>query len=179
MRRLMLLRHAKAQWPQDAIAGDDYDRPLAPRGEAAALRMGLYLQEQMLLPDMIIASTAVRAQRTMQIMTPFFDAHIPHCHEPRLYMASPSNVCDVIRGTPTAVSCLLLIGHNPALGELSASLIGSGDRYAFARLKTGVPTASLTVLDFMEHDWHEIGSHKAKLERFVCPNDIMDQPTPL
>lgn len=173
MRRLMLLRHAKAQWPQDVVAGDDYDRPLAPRGEAAAACVGQYLQTHMLLPDMIIVSTALRAQKTMQLMAPFLDANVPCHHEPRLYMASPTNLCDVIRETPSFVRCLLVIGHNPALGELSASLVGSGDRYAFARLKTGVPTASLTVLDFMEQEWNEIAPHTAKLERFVCPNDLV------
>ena len=42
MRRLLLLRHGKAAWP-DGI--DDSDRPLARRGRDAARRMGAYLAD--------------------------------------------------------------------------------------------------------------------------------------
>ncbi|OYX10305.1 MAG: phosphoglycerate mutase, partial [Rhizobiales bacterium 32-66-8] len=40
MRRLILLRHAKSDWP-DGIA--DLERPLAARGRAAAPLVGAYL----------------------------------------------------------------------------------------------------------------------------------------
>jgi phosphohistidine phosphatase len=170
MLRLMLLRHAKAEWPQEVATGDDYERPLSPRGELAAPRMGQYLKENLLLPDLIITSTAVRAQKTYHLLAPFLDA--PCSNEPRLYMASPETMIEVISEAAPDVRTLLIVGHNPALGELAMSFVGSGDRYAFARLKSGVPTASLTVLDFDVEHWTELTAHSARLDRFVCPNDL-------
>ena len=63
MLSMLLLRHAKSSWDDPALA--DFDRPLAPRGEEAALRMGAYMAAHDLLPDLILCSTAQRARQTL------------------------------------------------------------------------------------------------------------------
>ena len=45
MRRLMLLRHAKSDWP----GGRDRDRPLSERGREAAPKMGAYMARHALV----------------------------------------------------------------------------------------------------------------------------------
>ena len=59
MPRLILLRHAKSAWPDGA---PDVDRPLAKRGREAAPRMGGYLAEEGLIPDLVLVSPARRAR---------------------------------------------------------------------------------------------------------------------
>ena len=62
MKTLLILRHAKSSWKDASLA--DHDRPLNKRGKRDAPRMGRLLQEQDLVPDRIISSTAKRARNT-------------------------------------------------------------------------------------------------------------------
>src|SRR5690606_9683192 len=61
MPRLLLLRHAKSAWPAGA---PDLERPLNARGRAAALRMGTYLRDEGLRPDLSVVSPARRTAET-------------------------------------------------------------------------------------------------------------------
>ena len=62
MKTLLLLRHAKSSW-KDKDASD-HDRPLNKRGKRNAALMGWLLQKEVLVPDIIVSSTAVRARDT-------------------------------------------------------------------------------------------------------------------
>src|SRR5262249_41406064 len=63
---LMLLRHAKSSWDDGSL--EDFDRPLAPRGEAAAPRMGAYMAAHDLAPQLILCSPAVRTRQTLDLV---------------------------------------------------------------------------------------------------------------
>ena len=56
-RELLILRHGKSDWSAGAMT--DHERPLNRRGVAAATRMGQVLTEAGLIPDRIIASSAL------------------------------------------------------------------------------------------------------------------------
>ena len=59
-RRLVLLRHAKSEWPDVA----DHERPLAKRGRRDAPVVGRWLAESGYAPDAVVCSTARRARET-------------------------------------------------------------------------------------------------------------------
>ena len=51
-RELLILRHGKSDWD----TGDtDFRRPLKNRGKRAAQRMGVWLWQQELRPDLVIS----------------------------------------------------------------------------------------------------------------------------
>ena len=50
MKTLILVRHAKSDWPEDT---DDFDRPLADRGIEDAHKMAAYLKENGIKPRMV------------------------------------------------------------------------------------------------------------------------------
>ena len=54
MLTLSLLRHAKSSWDDGSI--EDFERPLAKRGESAAPRMGAFMAEHDLAPQLILCS---------------------------------------------------------------------------------------------------------------------------
>ena len=56
MKTLLLLRHAKSSRDDQSL--DDFDRPLAPRGEEAAVRMGRHLRDKIGQPDLVLCSAA-------------------------------------------------------------------------------------------------------------------------
>ena len=64
MRRLFLIRHAKAQ---PAAGQNDYRRALTDRGRADARRMAERLPSAGLLPEVLIHSGALRAKETAEI----------------------------------------------------------------------------------------------------------------
>jgi len=166
--RLMLLRHAKAASPAGV---PDLDRPLAPRGREAAPRMGAYLADEQLLPDLVLVSPARRTRETWDLVGAKLGATSVE-FEPRLYEASASRVLAVVRETADTVRGLLMIGHNPGLEDLAKLLVGHGDRYAYARLTQKFPTSGLAVIDFAVDGWSDIAPRAGRLDRFITPKSL-------
>ena len=169
MRRLMLLRHAKSAYPEGV---DDHERPLAERGEKAAARMGAYMAEEGLLPDLAIVSTAHRAQQTWELARSAFRREIKQRDEKRIYEASVQAIFDVVRKAPARGKTLLLVGHNPGFEDLALTLIGGGEPEALARLRKKYPTAGLAVIEFDIDRWREVAARGGRLERFETPKTV-------
>ena len=169
MRRLMLLRHAKSDWPEGVA---DHERPLASRGRDAAPVIGRYMAGQGLLPDLAVVSTARRAQETWKLASANF-AMVPTTRpERRLYDATADDLLAVIRQVDRAVGAVLLVGHNPGLEDLSLRLVGAGNPAEVARLERKFPTGALAVLDFDIDGWEQVAEGCGRLERFDTPKSM-------
>lgn len=173
MLRLMLLRHAKSNWPAGVA---DRDRPLAARGREAAPLMGGYLAEELLLPDLVLISPARRTVETWELVAPMLPEKPATQYEPRIYEARTSALLDVVQETAPVVKTLLMIGHNPGFEDLAQSLTGHGDRYAAARMSQKYPTCGLAVLDFAIEDWRDVAERGGRLDRFVTPASLGEGP---
>ncbi len=173
MRRLMLLRHAKSNWPEGVA---DRDRPLAVRGRESAPVMGRYLAEELLLPDLVLISPARRTVETWELVRPMLPEKPGTHHEPRIYEAKAERLLQVAQEAEPGVRTLLLIGHNPGFEDLAAKLTGHGDRYAAARMAQKYPTCGLAVLDFAIEDWRDLALRSGRLERFVTPASLGEGP---
>ena len=66
MKRLTLIRHAKSDWEYPEL--DDHDRPLNKRGLETAPKVGNYLMENDVNPDIMLSSTANRAITTAKLI---------------------------------------------------------------------------------------------------------------
>ena len=62
-RRVHLLRHAKSSWDNPTVG--DHERPLAPRGVKASARMARWIEENDVQPELVLCSSALRAQETL------------------------------------------------------------------------------------------------------------------
>ena len=60
MKRLYLLRHAKAVPPEPAL--EDHDRALAVRGMHDAGAMARYMRKNGFLPELVLSSSAARTR---------------------------------------------------------------------------------------------------------------------
>ena len=167
MRRLMLLRHAKAAIPM----GHDMDRPLAPRGREAAPVMGAYLKSEQLFPDLVLVSPSRRTRETWELARPGL-GEVEVRDDPRIYESSAERLLTVIREVGSEVQALLMVGHNPGFGDLARRLVGFGDRYAFARMTQKFPTAALAVIDFDVPSWADVEPRGGRLDRFVTPASL-------
>jgi phosphohistidine phosphatase len=170
MRRLMLLRHAKSDWT--APGTRDHDRPLNPRGREAAPKMGAYMARHALLPDLIVASTATRVSETLDLVVPAFEKPPKVSSDRRLYEADADRLLEIIKETPGTAHSLLLVGHNPGIGDLASTLIAAGDVETRQRLLEKFPTAGLAVIDFAIDDWGKLHRRGGRLDRFVVPRAL-------
>ncbi len=173
MRRLLILRHAKSDWPSGLT---DLQRPLAPRGRLTAPLMGQYLKAELLIPDLAVVSSAVRTVETWGLVAPELGEAVPHRIEKRIYEAPYETLLEVIRAVPAAVRTLLLVGHNPGSEELADAMIGFGDRFAAQRMQQKYPTCGLAVLDFDVEDWSVLAERSGRLDRFVTPASLGNGP---
>jgi phosphohistidine phosphatase len=167
MLRLMLLRHAKAEFASSGQT--DAERTLAARGREVAPVMGHYLAQHSLRPDTALVSTALRTRQTWQLVAAELDQPPPATFEARLYDATAHNLLAVLQELPSDVHSVLVVGHNPGVQELATLLIASGDITARQSLLEKFPTASVAVIDFPVRSWAEIRPNGGRVDRFVTP----------
>jgi phosphohistidine phosphatase len=170
-RRLILLRHAKSDWPDVP----DRDRPLAKRGRRDAPRIGRWLHEHGYQPDVVVCSDARRARQTWDLVAPARGGSPAVRFEPRAYAASAMTLLYLAEELPSRYRTALLIGHNPGLSELASSLAAAPDigRATDNGPRPGVslPTAAVAVLEF-PGDWPSLTPGHARLVDTIIPADL-------
>jgi phosphohistidine phosphatase len=165
-RYLLLLRHAKSAWPPEV---DDHDRPLAERGRKAAPLIGAYMAQASLLPELVLVSTARRAQETWDVVARSLPGPISRRDTPDLYAASSARMASILLTVDPAIRMVMLVGHNPGLEDLAAGLVGTGDSDARRRMSDKFSTGGLAVIAFDAESWKDVLPGGGELERFVTP----------
>jgi phosphohistidine phosphatase len=115
---LLLWRHAEAE---DAGRGGDLERALTARGRAQAERVAAWLAER--LPDdaRVLVSPAKRCQQTVAPLgrkATTVAAIAPGATAEALLAAA---------GWPDADDTVVVVGHQPTIGEAAALAMGAGD----------------------------------------------------
>ena len=167
---LSLFRHAKSSWSDASLR--DFERPLAPRGEKAAPRMGAYIAEHELVPDLVLCSTARRARETLELALASLQPEPEIRYDEALYLASPDKLLAALRQLPDTYAHAMLVGHNPGMHMLAMALIGQGERDELHALGAKYPTAALVVIDF-DGGWDTVTPGEGRLRLFVRPRDLM------
>ncbi len=116
MMDLILWRHAEAEEPEDG--SDDLNRALTARGEKQAARMAAWLDRQ--LPDglRVLASPARRTEQTASALGRKFKMRAE-----LLPGAIPQDLLELAQW-PHARGTVLVVGHQPVLGQTIAQLLG-------------------------------------------------------
>lgn len=171
LRRLCLLRHAKSSWEDPTLA--DFDRPLAPRGQAAAPRIAAWMAENGFLPDVALCSAAARTRETWDLAAPRLGKDVPVRFLRSIYEAPWERLLGAVRDLPATARTAVLIGHNPGMEELAGRLAGGGsDRDALSRMSRKFPTAAVAVFDVAGSGWADLAPGMARLAAFVRPKDL-------
>ena len=178
-RRLILLRHAKSDWPDVP----DRERPLAKRGRRDAPRIGRWLHEHGYQPDVVVCSAAQRTRQTWDLVAPELGGSPAVRFEPRAYAASPMTLLYLAQELPSRYRTALLIAHNPGLSELAGQLaapaeIGPEIGPEISRVtdngprpEISLPTAAVAVLEF-PGDWPSLTPGQARLVGTIKPADL-------
>lgn len=145
MKTLLLLRHAKSSWEHRDMP--DHDRPLKKRGRHDAPRMGQWMREQNLVPQLIISSTAKRARCTARLVAEScgYTGEIVLSRE--LYLAGPMGYIRALHGVSNTVDRAMVVGHNPGLEVLLEVLTGASE---------WLPTGALARVDLPVDVWSQV-----------------------
>jgi phosphohistidine phosphatase len=170
MLTLCLLRHAKSSWEDASM--QDFDRPLARRGEEAAPRMGAYMAAEGIEPQLILCSPATRARQTLDLVLPKLAGDPSLEFEDGLYLASSSGLLARIRKVRANVKCLMLVGHDPGMHGLAVELAGQGRPEDLHRLANKFPTAGLAVITFGLAHWSQVKPKAGELATFTSPRRL-------
>jgi phosphohistidine phosphatase len=168
-RRVYLLRHAKSSWQNVDLA--DHDRPLAPRGRRAADAIARHMRAEAITPGLVLCSTARRARETVERVRPALGA-ATILYERELYGASATDLLARLRTVPDETASVLLVGHNPAMGELALAVARPSPRRSELEIK--FPTGALATLSVPDTSWTELDVQGGDLVAFVRPRDLED-----
>ncbi|MGW0815030.1 SixA phosphatase family protein [Streptomyces viridiviolaceus] len=166
-RRIVLFRHAKADWPQVS----DHERPLADRGRMEAAEAGRRLADTGIPFDLALCSTAIRTRETWKLAVQEFPQRPKTVYEERIYEASPGELIAVLNETPDDLRNVLVIGHNPGIQGLADILAGSAEDDARELMaRRGFPAAAFAVLSFTG-TWKDVEPGVASLDDYWVPTD--------
>ena len=172
MKRLFLLRHAKAVPAESGI--EDFDRTLMLSGMQDAGAMARYLRKGDFRVELILCSAAARTAQTGELVVQELECEIEY--RDALYLAEPSKILAAVRSAPANVSALMVVGHNPGLEALAALLarepVRRKERARHDALEEKFPTSALAILDFDIGRWRDVAPGTGKLVDFVRPKDL-------
>jgi len=162
MKILYLMRHAKSSWSYDEL--NDHQRPLNDRGRDDAPLMGQALAERNIKVDLLLTSSAVRAQSTAVLVAR--EISYPHDQivvDESIYRAEVKDLLRVVRDCPDTAASVLLVGHNNTITD-------------FANLLSPNPinemsTGAVVCLHFRVESWAEIDRANAEFYFYDTPKN--------
>lgn len=139
------MRHAKSSWDNPGLA--DHDRPLNKRGVLAAKKMGEFINDSGVQPDVIISSTSKRTRETVKyfLQTNSFSGNIYYTRH--LYHGGQEEMIDAIKEFAADADCVMVLGHNPGMEDAVEDFIGGYER---------MPTAAIAHVNFSINEWQEL-----------------------
>ena len=164
--RLYLVRHAKSDWEDPALA--DRDRPLAARGRKAASTLAGHIERSGFSPALVLCSPARRTMDTLRLISGSFRDPVEILVEDELYGAPMGDLLRRLRRVPAPRPSVMLIGHNPGIEELARALVKTESAVDLAE---GFPTAALAVVDFRGRSWG-VRPAVGDLVSFVTPREL-------
>lgn len=112
---LILWRHAEAQ--DRRVDVPDLERALTNKGEKQAAKVGTWLDRELPHGTLVLCSPAVRCEGTVRALD--------RKYQVREALGPGATVQDVLKeaGWPAAKQPVLVVGHQPVLGQVVAQLL--------------------------------------------------------
>lgn len=118
---LILWRHAEAHPAREGQ--EDAERPLTPKGERQAQRMGEWLNQRLAASTRILVSPALRTQQTVRALGRSFKTVEALAHDEGV------DALLAAARWPESAEPALVIGHQPTLGLTLARLVAGTEQH--------------------------------------------------
>jgi phosphohistidine phosphatase len=110
----------------------------------------------------------VRAASTWKKMRKRMPCEARVLAEPRLYLADPRTMLEVLRGAREAV--VMMIGHNPGCAIFAAGMYQAPSAHPdFNRF----PTCATCIFDFEIENWSEVEPGTGEIVDFIVPRQLL------
>lgn len=172
MKKVILVRHGKSSWADPTL--EDHDRPLAPRGLAAAPVIAAWLEGRGHRPDLVLVSSSLRTRETCERMAEAVAMPEPLV-EAGLYHAAPQQLLARLRDLPESVETVMVVGHQPGLGGFARKLARPPVRPRCARAFEHFPTAAAAVLLPEADRWANLAFATCAFVDFAKPRELAAQ----
>jgi len=136
------MRHAKSSWKDSTLS--DHQRPLNKRGRKAAPKMGHLLNQEDIIPDIILCSTAKRARETIDYLLESLEFEGQAQYYDDLYHADTQVYFDLLQTLPSDIRVAMIVGHNPTMSHFISVVCNQYDP---------MPTAAIAQIKFDIDDW--------------------------
>jgi phosphohistidine phosphatase len=142
--QIYFLRHGLAD--REAWDGEDFARPLTPRGRKRMVREARALARIGISPDVILTSPLARARQTAEIVGDVLGVGPRLRAEDRLQPGfGVSDLVAIVHDNP-GLERMMVVGHNPDFSLVVGSLIGGAEvvfkKGALARVDVLAPDVS-------------------------------------
>lgn len=151
MKKLLLVRHAKSGW--EDFSQPDHNRPLNKRGLADAPMMGQRLLHKQIVPELIVSSTAYRAEATAKLLATELQLLDKIITDTNIYEAGIGHLMEVIFGLDDRFNQVMLVGHNPGFTMLTNYL--QDDKHI-----DNMQTCATALLSFDIDSWADVKAGK-------------------
>ena len=156
---LLLVRHAKAEAPQQGL--DDHGRALAVEGRETALRLAERLVERGIIPDLALVSSSNRTVQTYKRMATVLPDALLRV-EDDLYECATERFVGVLTAVGD-VQTVMVIGHEPTTSHVAAWLAGPGSlKKALQKVAHGMTTSGAAIFEY-DGAWSDLGQSSARL----------------
>lgn len=162
MKTIFLLRHAAAVNAGER-AKRDFDRELNGRGREEAARIGKFMAERSIAPQLILCSPSRRTRETIELAMQQAGSQSEMIFDERIYEASINDLLKILASIDDHVNEVLLVGHNPGIEELLVYLTNE---------IRPTPPATFAKMSCEIQSWSEIEVNGAHLEWLVTPRDL-------
>lgn len=161
-RWLYLMRHAQSADKQHGQ--HDKDRELTTAGMREAAAMGHFLKKNSYEVDLIVSSSARRAESTATILHGILSLRSEITVHEELYEASARNLMQSVNSLDDDFKNILIIGHNPYISyfaeHLTKAEIGS------------MEPAGIVSIRFEILKWQEVTEDLGSFENYIHPSII-------
>ena len=160
---LYLIRHGEAA-PKEARQ-DDKSRELTQGGVKESLHIGAWLRGQNTQWDLLVSSSAQRAQQTAHMISEGMKLDHPRILlEDVLYECSVRQFLQYVNNIEDAYNSVMIVGHNPAISYLAEYLTKAdiGD----------MSPGSVAMIKFNFTSWKHVSENTGILEKYVTPEGL-------
>ena len=160
IKTIYLIRHAKSGWSDPKAR--DFERGVKKRGKKDIKTIANYLKLNNITPDIILSSSALRAQITSEKIanTIGYNGKVHYMNE--LYSSDPETIVNILSLQDDDDNSIFVVGHNPTLTEL-ANFLAKED------IKK-IPTSGVVAIKFDIDSWEEIDENSGDLDFMIYPN---------
>jgi phosphohistidine phosphatase len=158
MKTLLLVRHAKSDWPVDV---EDFDRPLNELGIINAPKMARFLKDRSVEIDTFISSPAQRALHTCELFSEVFEKS--YSTDKTLYNPRESNFENLIYGLDDSINSVALFSHNNGISNFANSLTDE---------IVNLPTSGVVAYQIDCDNWRDFETAEKKFLFFYSPKNF-------